>query len=542
MRDYEIHLIEEAREGRMTREEVLRKAALLGLSIPAFAGVFAPASTAARTVGRTAGVTPRRGGTLRVGLLAPIAKPDPVVTSDDGAIYANQIAGEYLVHANPDFTLSPSLATAWKAETPKTWTFTLRQGVTWHDGSPFTAADVVATFDRLTDPQTNSAALSSLKGVLSHGNTERIDNQTVRFHLDTPFVFFPYLVSPFDYSSIVLPKNYTLGSYMDRPIGTGPFMLQQYVPQQSATWVKNPNYWNRNLPYLDQIKAQFYSDENAIAIGLAAGEIDLLVNQTIAGARPLFANRNVNTTLAKSAGYWAPAMRVDTPPFNDKRVRQAIALSLDRPKIIQTLFNGKAEIGNDHLFAPVYPDSSLALREVPQRKQNYALAKHLLAEAGHRHGLNVDFVTESDVFQLADYALLIKSQCKPAGINVNVRLLTDAAFHQNNLWLTTPWGMVSWLPRGSFGQTVNTAYRKSSPWNSSHFANSQFERLVRQYDGELDEQKRRKMAVNIARLQRDQVPTLIAFFQDSVRAARKSVHNLQPGPAVYSYLGNVWLS
>ena len=155
-----------------------------------------------------------------------------------------QLAADYLVFPDANYVLQPRLATKWApGSAPDEWTFTIRQGVLWQDGTPFTVDDVVASFDRITDPKVGSAALSAFAGVLSNGNIEKVDDQTVKFHLDRAYGDFPALVSSFNYNSVILPKDYKEGTFTKGGIGTGPFILKTFSADQGASYVKNPKYW-----------------------------------------------------------------------------------------------------------------------------------------------------------------------------------------------------------------------------------------------------------------------------------------------------------
>lgn len=169
MRDYGYHLFEEWRAHRITRRELIRRASIAGVSLAAFSGLTGSPTARAQNA------NPKLGGTARIGIVAPATDVDPVTMYNAGARMTVQPAAEYLCYPLSDYALDPRLAIKWKAApTPQTWTFTIRPNVRWHDGSPLTVGDVVATFDRITDPTQQSAALSVLKGVLSHGQVEAV--------------------------------------------------------------------------------------------------------------------------------------------------------------------------------------------------------------------------------------------------------------------------------------------------------------------------------------------------------------------------------
>jgi peptide/nickel transport system substrate-binding protein len=541
--DYEYHLLEEARLRRLTRRELIRRATVFGLSAPPIAALVAASRVhdEIRTSTLTAPAT--RGGTGRFGVTVPAADVDPVNAFSTGATMTAQVAGEYLCFPDAEYNLEPRLATSWTAKAPDEWTFVIREDVQWHDGSPMTVDDVVATFDRLTDPAVNSAALSAFRGILSHGNTERIDDTTVTFHLDRGFVDFPYLVSPFNYNTIILPENYEVGQFTEGGIGTGAFILENYLPNERATFARNPNYWDSNLPYLDGVEIIYFDDTPPIVLALQAGEIDVFPLTPFQGSQALFEDPNITVLESSSSGYHAVHMRSDEPPFDNKAVRQAVATCMDRPGLVEGLFGGRAAVGNDHAFAPIYPAAAQATSDVPQRQQDYELARQLLADAGFPDGLDVELSTLQFI-ELPQYAQFIQQMCAPAGIDVTLNVQDQTSYYgsgTNQPWLVVPFGIVSWAARGSASQTITPAYLCASvpaadlsnsggAWNSAHWCNEQFDQLVFEFDEELDEQRRMQIATEAATIQNDEVPAIIAYWVEEQRTTRTNVHGLAAGP------------
>ena len=544
MDDLESHLVEEVRAGRMTRAELIKRASIAGLALPAVSALLAACggggtSSSSGTTTGTAG-TAKRGGTAKVSATVPAQDVDPVTMYNQGAIVTAQGAGEYLAYPNPDFTLDPRLATSWKSVgTPKTWEFKLRQGVQWHDGKPFTADDVVYTMDLLTNPKSGSAALSAFAGILSRGNVEKVDAQTVQFHLDRVYADFPYLVSPFNYNSIILPKGYEIGSFTKGGIGTGAFMLQKYSAKSQAVYVKNPNYWDKTLPYLDGLVVKYYDDNPPQVLALQAGAIDVMDEVPYQGSQALFSDPNVAVLANPSSQYRTLQMRADQTPFSSKQVRQAVAYSLNRQQLIQGLFNGFAQLGNDHGFAPIFPDSPTAA-DVPQREQNYNMAKQLLSQAGQSN-LSVTLTTEQ-YLEIPQYAQLIQQMCKPAGIDVKLNVEPQATFYgsgNNQPWLQVPFGITDWASRGTPSQTIDPAYlcrsvpnknlSNAGAWNSAHWCDPQFDKLMAQFEAEVDHQKRKQLAIQAAKIQQDGTPDVIAYWIKEFRATRKNVHGIAPG-------------
>ena len=554
MKDLEYHLYEEARAGRLTRQQVLVRASVLGVSASALGAILAACGTSASSSSSSPSAgAPKRGGKGVFGITSPASDVDPVTMFNTGAIMTSQLACDYLVFPDPQYVLQPRLAIKWEAgSTPDSWTFTIRQGVKWQDGSPFTVDDVVASFDRITDPKIGSAALSAFAGVLSKGNVEKQDEQTVVFHLDRPYADFPYLVSSFNYNSLVLPKNYEVGQFTNGGIGTGPFILKTFSKDQGATYVRNPNYWGQGLPYLDSVEVKYYADTPPIVLAIQGGAISVFPQVPYQGSQALFSDSNIAVMETPSSEYRTLQMRVDQPPFSDKNLRQAVAYALDRDGLVQGLFDGKAQLGNDHAFAPIYPGSPTT-SDVPQRVQDIDKAKQLVSASG-QSSVNVKLTTEQ-FLEIPQYAQFIKQMCQPAGINVSLDVEPQTQFYgsgSNQPWLQVPFGITDWGARGTPGQTIDPAYlcrsvpkpdlSNSGAWNSAHWCNQQFDSLVQQFEGELDQSRRKTLAVQAAKIQQDEVPDVIAYWIKELRAIRKNVHGLAAGPTFHLDARAMWLS
>jgi peptide/nickel transport system substrate-binding protein len=544
--DYTYHLMEERRAGRMSRREFLRRATVAGVSLTAAGSLLAACGSSEEQSdqGQAPAGPIKRGGTARLGFIVPASDPDPVTLFSGGAQNTTQICAEALCFPRADYTLAPMLATKWEAANgAKEWTFTLREGVKFHDGSTMTADDVVATFDRLTDPDNESAALGTFSGILSYQQTEKIDAGTVRFNLDRPYVDFPTLVSPFNYNALILPKDYEMGTFSKGGVGTGPYILKEYRPNQGATYVKNPDYWGKGKPHMDGVEVSYYDDNSPLVLALQGGEVDLVPGLPYQGSQALFGDPRITILAASESSYRSVHMRVDREPFTDKRVRQAFALCLDRPALVQGLLDGRGDPGNDHPFAPVYPDSPTG-SAVPQRSQDHDRARKLLADAGHPNGIQVDLTTER-YLEIPQYAVTLKEQLKPAGIDVNLNILPQAEYYgsgDNQPWLEVPLGIVDWAARGSASQTIAPAYLCDGIWNSAHWCNEEYDRLVGQFDGELDEGRRRELATRAATLQQEETPAIISYWVDGIRPTGENVHGLAEGPTAVLDVSSVWLS
>jgi len=536
-------LVDEVRAGRMSRRQLLVRASVVGLSATAVGRLLmACGGTSSSSASPSASAAPKTGGTLGVTMVSPTVAIDPTTMYDTGSIALAQQVTEYLVWVNNDLSLRPVLAESWSPDSSaKVWTFKLRQGVTFQDGKPFGADDVLATMNTLLDPKTVSAALASFQGILSQDGVQKVDDATVAFHLDQAFADFPYMVASTNYDCMMLPSTYKPGTWQKNPVGTGPFMMTKYTPKQGATLVKNPTYWQTGRPYLDGVDVTLIEETQAEALALQNGSSDMMLVTPVQGSQALNGDASVKILTTPSTLSRFLAMRVDTKPFTDKRVRQALAWTIDRPALVAALFDGKAEVANDHVFCPLYP---LAPTDLPQRNKDIAKAKQLLADAGYPSGLTMSLTVEQ-YQEIPQYATLLQAMAAEAGITLKLDQVTVTYYYgsgKNQPWLEVPMGITDWTFRGVPEQYFLPAFTSKGVWNSSHFKNPQFDTLASQYDSTLDETQRRDYAKQAAALLNDETPSIISYYISVNRAMKKNVMGVDADPAEFLDLTQTYIA
>ncbi|MEW2521448.1 ABC transporter substrate-binding protein [Actinacidiphila alni] len=256
----------------------------------------------------------RRGGTLRAGSPPPPTAVDPVTAYDGTSVALIQLVAEYLIWLDKDFKLVPKLATGWKSDAKAvTWTFTLRKGVTFSDGTPLDSEAVKAGFDRLLDPKNKSSALSAFATILEPGGVSAPDAGTVVFTLKRPFSDFPYLVSAGNYNTVILKKDYA-GNFTKSALGTGPFLLKTYDVATGASFVRNPRYWGAPKPYLDGVNVAFYADDQADLVALQSGGIDAQLLSRANLVQPLADAGGISVDRVRGTGVTVLTLRVDKTP------------------------------------------------------------------------------------------------------------------------------------------------------------------------------------------------------------------------------------
>ena len=239
------HVIDEFVAGHISRRGFLRAGALVGISAPVLGGVLAACGSSSPSTTPSSRLrSPARRATIKAGIVTPAAAINPVTVADQGGLDMLGQTGEYLCLSDQTLTLKPVLATSWTSNsTSDVWTFKIRQGVKFHDGTPLTADDVVYTYKLQTNPAGKGAALSAFGGVLTPSGVQKVDDFTVAFHLEAPNGNFPYLTSSDNYNMIILPNGYDPAKWEGSFIGTGPFMLKTYTQKVGASFIRNDQYW-----------------------------------------------------------------------------------------------------------------------------------------------------------------------------------------------------------------------------------------------------------------------------------------------------------
>jgi peptide/nickel transport system substrate-binding protein len=538
------HVIDEFVAGHINRRGFLRAGALVGISAPVLSGILAACGSSS-----SPGTTPSSGSaasnaTIKVGIVTPAGAINPVTVADQGGLDMLAQTGEYLCLSDQTLTLKPVLATGWTSNsTSDVWTFKIRQGVKFHNGAPLTADDVVYTYKLQTNPAGKGAALSAFGGVLTPAGVQKVDDFTVAFHLNAPNGNFPYLTSSDNYNMIILPNNYDPAKWESTFIGTGPFALKAYTQKTGASFVRNEQYWGaKAIPAATEFT--FYDIDTPAILALTSGSIDVVGQFSVSGGQQLLGG-GYNIIKLKSSAHRELSMRADQAPFTDARVRQAMALSLDRPAIVTALFQGYADIGNDSPFAPVYPSTNAS---IAQRSLDVAKAKALLSAAGHPHGFTATLTGE--IFQeIPQYAQVVQQSAKAIGVNLKLNIEAQPKYYGNYLFGTSDWldATMSLVDYGHRSvpnvfltaplQTIN-AKAGTGSWNAAHFSNADYDRLSNQYIATADLSSQRTIAGQIETLLLEQTPVIYGYFYNYLTASAKNVTGVYPTAIGHIFLYN----
>lgn len=515
-------------QGSLSRRTLVKRAAVVGLAVPtvgAFISACGSDDDSTTTDGgsettaggggteTTAGSeTTAGGGTaggkIILGTTKPAGPLDPIAMADLGSYNLIAQSMEYLTGPDGD-DIGPMLATEWTANEDSTeWTFKLREGVKWHDGSDFTADDVVATFERIV------AVGDSLGGSIAAGAATASDPLTVVVTMTGPNASFPYLVSMFNPQSAITPAAFEAGTTLDgSPTGTGPWKLDKYDPNTGATFVRNDAWWGGTTP-LDSIEMQFFTDLASMVTAQAGGAVDAIQQFSVVGGDVLLNDANFNVVEVQAATHRQIWMGLDEGQFTDVKVRQALAMSLDRQEMIDTLFSGKATIANDHVIFDLYsffdPDA------VEQRERDVEGAKALLAEAGFADGLSAT-LNAVDLQEIPQLAELVQSQAKEAGFDLTLNVESADTFYGTQWCVTYPCagsaelGIVDYGHRPTPDVYLLKAFKSGGDWNSSQYASPELDAAILAYQSSADPDARKAACGDIQTIMWNDVPAAIAY-------------------------------
>jgi peptide/nickel transport system substrate-binding protein len=573
----ELDLIESYAQGKVSRRNFVRRGTMIGLSVPVMGGIIAacggsdgdsaPATDAAS--GETGSTEPQTtetaapaapaapGGDIIAGIQTGDANSglDPVNMLDLGTYAVLSQSFEYLVGLGPDGNIAATaLATEWTPNADASqWTFKLRPGVTWQDGgTPLTSADVVATIERMV------AVGAGLAGVVSEGATEAPDDLTVVINLDSPNGNLPVLVSLFNPQSLITPVDYTNGTTLsDRPTGTGAWMLDDFDPSSfRARFIPNPNWWGGAVK-LDSTTLQGFETGGTKVAAFAAGELDIIQDFSISDGATLLQDDSLNILRPPSANHrqiWFNTQLPGGGPFTDPRVRQAVCYAINRDQLVSTVYEGQAQIGNDH---PIFPTLPFFDDTQEQRPYDPEMAKQLLADAGYADGIEMPLQV-GDLGEIPAIAAIVEQNLAAVGITTPVSVTPNSDFY-GEYWCTgASWGSQPGtagpgIPCGASAQIgiVDYGHRPTpdiffgralatdGDWNSSNYASSEFDGLFGDYQAATDVAGQKTAVGKIQRLLHEDAPACYPFFFNYLSATSGAISGFETTALGHLQMQNV---
>jgi peptide/nickel transport system substrate-binding protein len=454
----------------------------------------------------------KKGGTLRFGTAAGGNgdSPDPALASRTMQLAIAANCYDTLTYADENYALSPALATEWSASSDASkWTFKLRSGVTFHDGSPLTSKDVAYTFKRILDPALAAKGLATIKPYLQASGIDSSDPNTVVFNLEKPNAFLPVILSAVTYSIVKDGStDFTKGN------GTGPFTITAFDSAAKLGLARWDGYWKSGQPYLDAVQYSVIAEDATRLQALTSGSQDVIDN--ITGASTLLLTGNVEPYMIKAGGWVGLTMFGDTAPFNNPKVIQAMQYAADRNKIMGVVAPGIDVISPD---IPIPPSDPFFPSGLTPRAYDPDKAKSLLQAAGVSVPLAIDvYAYQGDKL---DTVVTYKSTAAAAGITVNVQNVPHDTFF-GSIFKKKPAIGIS-VARLHVSQALPRLYSKGGDLNLTHFQNDQLDQLVAAAMASTDEATQKKNFGDALTIVNDNASNVIPGWEGQVYGKAKNV-------------------
>ena len=491
-------------------------------------GSSGSSSSAASGGGSTPAGTPKKGGNFRLGVTgggaSDIIDGQSIVTKPD----QTRLIGswETLMTYNEDYVLgTDGLAEEVDSSVPGQVDVRLRSGIEFHNGKTLTADDVIYSIKRILNPKEGLFGAAGLASIDAN-KLKKMDANTVRIVLKQPDSTIPDQLG--QYFNGIVPVGYERKGAL-KWVGTGPYKIQSFTPGQQSVAVRNENYWRpaSDGPWFDQVTVTDFADSAAQVNALLAGQLDAITD--IPFAQIDTAKAQGIAILEGTGGGWLPlCMAIDMDPFTDVKVRQAFRLMADRKAMLEQVLSGHGSVAND-IFSPF---DACYSSDLAQREQDIEQAKSLLKSAG-QDGMTVDLHTTNGAAGMVDSANVFASQCKAAGVTVNVK--NDPNYYGDQ-YLKLPFSVDFWGTRGYLPQVGLGMLPPPCPYNETHWPpksgeGANYISLYQQALKETDSTKRCDIIHEMQKAEYDVGGYIIPFFNNLVDAHSAKVEGFKVSKA-----------
>lgn len=409
-------------------------------------------------------------------------EPDQLDPHRTSAYFSFQVLEnvfDTLVEPDENLEMQPALAESWEvSEDQLTWTFTLRQGVTFHDGSEFTSADVVYSYERIINEELSNAwRFSAVTAV------EAVDDHTLEITVDEPSPNLLSNIGGFKGMAIVSEDNVESGDISTQPIGTGPFALASYTSGDQITLEAHPDYWG-GAPDIAGVEFTFISEPSTALASLNSGEIHWTDNIPPQQVEDLQDSDTVTVELSASNDYWYLAMNINEEPWDDERVRQAVAYAIDRESIIQAVSYGTAE---ENQLA--IPSDSVWYHDYEPFTHDPDEAERLLEEAEFDGG-TIEFLATNEYSETVTAAQVIADNLEPLGFDVSISQPDFSTWLDEQNSGNFDMLMMGWLGNIDPDDFYYSQHHTDGGSNAQGYSNSEVDELLDAGRTETDEQVR----------------------------------------------------
>jgi peptide/nickel transport system substrate-binding protein len=484
----------------------------------------------------------KRGGTLVVGNDEDAVGLDPHISFAFASSNFYEHAYSGLTRFNAKMEIEGDLATSWEIPTPTTYVFKLRKGVKFHNGREMTADDVRYSIERIRDPKNGSPVRDTYADV---EKIDVVDRHTIRLTLGRPNA--ALLSGMTGRASYVVPKEEVdkHGSLQKVMVGTGPFKLAEHVPGDFARFVRNEQYYEAGLPYLDGFTVKIIKDESSRLAALRRGTVDLTWIKAIEIEELARREKGLSSSETPEARHLYIWLNTKEAPFNNVKLRQAVAASLNRQEIIDSVLLGRGKLTTGLPPATVpYALSETETAALPFYKQDYALVKRLLAEAGHPNGFEFTFKTSPHSPDYVPAAQVIQRQLAKAGITMKIEQMEWGAllktFREKSNFQAIAFARI-WYADPE-GYVFDTTHSKGSI-NAGGYASAEVDRLLDEQRATVDPRKRVALWQDLQRIYAQDVPIIWPYaMRTRYNVWRPTLKGFEPmANASRVYLRQTWV-
>jgi peptide/nickel transport system substrate-binding protein len=510
----------------ITRLQLLRRLGMGGavLVTPGILAACGGGDEGGGTGGGETGGTTKKGGTFTMARNEEPLSLDPIVPSDNGSIWVIYQMFDQLTTVNEDSSdVVPSLAESWDvSEDGLTYTFQIRSGVKFHDGSPMTIDDVVFSLQRVFDPK--GSGYSFLFGVVE--GVKSLDDATVEVSLSEPYTPLLQNLNVFP-ASIIPQKAYEADpeGFAQKPIGTAPFKLKEFAKGRQVHLVRNEFYWKPDRPHLDEVIIPYVTDDNTRILKVQAGEVDAAVNIPYAQIEQLDAQDEIDVKiepLYRFDGMWLNHAKA---PLDDPKVRQALNYATDKESMLKSIYFDKVEIANHMMPKMKYWRDDVAAYEYDPEK-----GKSLIQSSKVPDGFKLPIVVPTGDVIIQQLAQIIKESYAAIGVDVQITNLDIGTAYTNfsgfNYVAGANWYITSDVTAPDELAAIQFDFSATSG-TKSFFTQYQSDRateLVKEA-GRGDDSAREQAFGELQQLVMDDAVLVALFFTPARTALRSNVHD-----------------
>ena len=512
------------RDGQVNRREFLAAMGALGLSATAAGGLLTSAGALA--------ATPKKGGLAKYAnnLHGPDDQMDPIVFTS-GIDYTRGIATyNGLTQFGDNMTLHPELAEEWSPNSNATeFTFKIRKGVEFHDGSPLTADDVVWSMNRHLGEDSPSVAKSFFSAVKEW---TKVDSHTVKAVLKSPDSDLPVKLGEKQCKVVKMgTEDFRKGN------GTGPFLLESFEPGVRSTHVRNPNYW-RDGANFDALELTGITDPQARVNALIAGDVDLINSVDTKGIRLIEQSEGVHVNSTPSGLYGGICCLKNTEPGSSDDFVKGMQFIQDRERIVRSILKGHGIVGNDHPISPTYGADHC--HELPQREYDPDKAKFHLKKSGYT---SAELFVAPVASGIEETCLLMQANLKKIGFDLRIKKVpTDG--YWGAVWMKEPLNVVTWNQRPTANAMLGIQFAPGSEWNDTFWNNERFGELLNLQLAETDPAKRHEMLCEMQTLVHNGSGMVIPYHVNLLDGVSDKIHGIPNIPlgflGAYQWVESAW--